>query len=138
MKVKVLDYGLARIKDDPPRDRVQGTLEYMAPETASHKIINERTDIYNFGATMYRLTTFKLPPPVVPDAGGITVERKDGQTGYVPVIDITPSVPKALSDLIGRCLEQSALRRPERMSEVQGLLDRLADEYVEKHGPIED
>ena len=41
---------------------MQGTPEYMAPETVEHKLINERTDIYNFGATMYRLATLQLPP----------------------------------------------------------------------------
>jgi len=35
--------------------------EYIAPETVSHKLINERTDIYNLGATMYRLVTLQLP-----------------------------------------------------------------------------
>ena len=60
-RVKVIDYGLAWIKGEP-KDRVQGTPEYMAPETVEHKLINERTDIYNFGATMYRLVTLQLPP----------------------------------------------------------------------------
>src|SRR5438046_5915290 len=57
-EVKVIDYGLAWIKGEP-KGRVQGTPEYMAPETARHGHVNERTDIYNFGATMYRLTTFR-------------------------------------------------------------------------------
>src|SRR6476646_5943623 len=67
-EVKIIDYGLAWIKGEP-KDRVQGTPEYMAPETAKSKVISERTDIYNFGATMYRLTTMKLPPSVLPSAG---------------------------------------------------------------------
>ena len=59
--VKVIDFGLARIKGEV-RDRVQGTPEYIAPEQAKHRMVNERTDIYNFGATMYRMLTFRLPP----------------------------------------------------------------------------
>src|SRR5207247_2879474 len=66
--VKIIDYGLAWIKNEP-KGRVQGTPEYMAPETAKHLIVDEKTDIYNFGATMYRLTTWRLPPPVVPAPG---------------------------------------------------------------------
>src|SRR5207253_1909576 len=50
--VKVIDYGLARIKGQDT-GRVQGTPEYMAPEQVKHKMINERTDIYNFGGLMY-------------------------------------------------------------------------------------
>ena len=65
-EVKIIDYGLAWIKGEA-KDRVQGTPEYMAPETAKRKLVNERTDIFNFGATMYRLVTFRLPPPTVPE-----------------------------------------------------------------------
>ena len=68
--MKVIDYGLAWIKGEP-KDRVQGTPEYMAPETVEHKLINERTDIYNFGATMYRLVTLQLPPSGVADGRAV-------------------------------------------------------------------
>src|SRR6516225_9596720 len=59
--VKIIDYGLARIKGESS-GRVQGTPEYMAPEQARQGTVNERTDIFNLGATMYRLVTFRLPP----------------------------------------------------------------------------
>ena len=52
-EVKIIDYGLAWVKGEP-KDRVQGTPEYMAPETVKNKVVNERSDIYNLGATMYR------------------------------------------------------------------------------------
>ena len=61
--VKIIDYGLAWIKGEN-KGRVQGTPEYMAPEQAKQGMVNERTDIYNFGATMYRLVTWRLPPSV--------------------------------------------------------------------------
>src|SRR6516225_4033657 len=67
--VKVIDYGLAWIKGQP-KGRVQGTPEYMAPEQASRAIVNESTDIFNFGATMYRLVTWRnLPSLVDPETG---------------------------------------------------------------------
>src|SRR5205823_3763659 len=116
--VKVLDYGLAWIKGEP-KDRVQGTPEYMAPETASNKLINERTDIYNFGATMYRLATFQLPPSTVP-MPGIKLNEKTFKGMLRPVSELSPAAPKELAELIHRCLSYNALKRPERMSEVQG------------------
>src|SRR5947207_515551 len=58
-EVKIIDFGLAWIKGEK-KDRIQGTPEYMAPEQVQQKIANERTDIYNFGATMYRLVTCRL------------------------------------------------------------------------------
>lgn len=136
--VKVLDYGLARVQGDPPKDRVQGTLEYMAPETAEHKLVNERTDIYNFGAAMYRLATFKFPPQVVSAGGGVPLDKKTFKASYVPVAGLNPTAPPELCNLIDRCLNYNALKRPERMSEVQGILDRLADDYAARFGPPED
>ena len=129
LTVKILDFGLARIKTDKPKDRVQGTLEYMAPETGSHKIVNERTDIYNFGVTMYRLATFELPPRAVPDPGGLPLTRKIVEQALKPVGELNPSAPKKLCQLIEDCLQYKAHDRPSRMSEVQSILDRLADKH---------
>lgn len=132
LNVKIIDYGLAWVKGEG-KDRVQGTPEYMAPETASHKIVNERTDIYNFGATMYRLVTFRLPPSAV--AGGIGMTEKMFRGLLKPVEELNPLAPKELCNLIHRCLSYKALKRPERMSQVQGVLDRLADEAAAKDDP---
>ena len=137
LTVKVLDFGLARVKADPPKDRVQGTPEYMAPETATHKLINERTDIYNFGATMYRLATFKLPPAVIGEIGGLPLDAKMYASLFEPVDAINPGCPTELCDLIHRCLSFSARQRPERMSEIQGVLDRMADDRAHELDPVD-
>jgi serine/threonine protein kinase len=133
--VKVIDYGLAWIKGEP-KNRVQGTPEYIAPETVEHKLINERTDIYNFGATMYRLVTLQLPPSHAA-AGGFGLGEKLFHEQLKPVRKINPLVPPALGDLIDQCLMWNANKRPERMSEVQGILDQLADEAEAKCNPAD-
>jgi serine/threonine protein kinase len=135
LTVKIIDYGLAWIKGEP-KDRVQGTPEYMAPETATHKVINERTDIYNFGALMYRLVTFKLPPSAVP-VGGFGLDEKTFRELLTPVGQLNPTAPPELADLIHRCLSFNAHKRPERISEAQGVLDRLADEAAAGLDPAE-
>jgi eukaryotic-like serine/threonine-protein kinase len=132
---KIIDYGLAWIRGEP-KDRVQGTPEYLAPETASHKLVNERTDIYNLGATMYRLATFKLPPSVLPELG-VEVTEKDWKSRFVPVRELNPGCPPGFAALIEQCLSFKATKRPERMSVVQGELDRLADEELAKLDPAE-
>lgn len=133
--VKVIDYGLAWIKGEP-KDRVQGTLEYMAPETGTHKLINERTDMYNFGATMYRLVTLQLPPPAVGPAE-LPMNEKTYRDHFVPVRTRNPLVPEGLATLIEQCLSFQAIKRPERLSQVQGTLDRLADEAAAKCNPAD-
>jgi len=127
MNVKIIDYGLARCKGEVV-DRLQGTPEYIAPETAVHKIINERTDIYNFGATMYRLVTLKLPPMVLASGDGLQISEETFDEQLLPANEINRATPKELTELIHQCLSFNALKRPKRMSEVQGTLDRLADD----------
>jgi hypothetical protein len=94
-------------------------------------MVNERTDVYNFGATMYRLVTWRHPPCTVSqEGGGLPLDAKTWQRLLQPVQEHCPAAPPALCDLIHRCLSFDARHRPERMSEVQGALDHLADELV--------
>ena len=134
--VKVIDYGLAWIKGEP-KDRIQGTLEYMAPETSIHKLVNERTDIYNFGATMYRLTTLQLPPLAATPPDGLAVTAKYFKEQFVPVRQRNPLVPEGLGQIIDQCLSFDANKRPERMSQIQGVLDQLADDAAAKCNPAD-
>lgn len=136
-EVKIIDFGLARIKGVEVT-RVQGTPEYMAPEQITHSLINERTDIYNFGGAMYRLVTWRLPPPVVSEEdGGIPLDAKTWKRLYKPVEELSPKAPPPLCELINRCLSYDAHKRPERMSEVQNLLDRLCDDLVRPDDRLE-
>ena len=128
--VKIIDFGLARIKGEGG-GRIQGTPEYMAPEQVKHSLINERTDIYNFGGTMYRLISWRLPPPVVSEEdGGMPLDAKMWARVYKPIEELQPNTPPPLAELVNRCLFFDALKRPERMSEVQNVLDRLCDDLV--------
>ena len=129
-EVKIIDYGLASIKGEG-KGRVQGTPEYMAPETAKSKLINERTDIYNFGGLMYRLLTWRLAPSVisVEDSKAI-VDANMWERLFKPVQDFAPDAPPPLCELVHRCLAYKAHGRPERASEIQGTLDHLAEQLV--------
>lgn len=130
-EVKVIDFGLAWIKGEN-KGRVQGTPEYMAPEQAKRKMVNERTDIYNFGATMYRLVTWRLPPCVVSqEDGGLPVTADLWQREFKPVQEFVPDAPKKLCDLIQACLAFNAHNRPERASQVQEALAELVEELVQ-------
>ncbi len=128
-EIKIIDYGLARIKGEASA-RIQGTPEYMAPETAKHKMVNERTDIFNFGGMMYRLVTWKLPPSIISEDDQQPISARTWAHVYKPAEEVNPRTPPALAALINQCLAYDANKRPERMGEVQGTLDRLADELV--------
>ncbi|MSR30748.1 MAG: serine/threonine protein kinase [Gemmataceae bacterium] len=126
--VRVVDYGLARLRDEP-KVRLQGTPEYMAPEQAKHYMVNERTDIYSFGAAMYRMITSRLPPASLNEEEK-PVDLKTWLKNFKPVETVIPTAPKALADLVNRCLSFQATSRPESMEEIQTLLEKLANDLI--------
>ncbi len=60
----------------------------------------------------------------------ITIDAKTWERMLKPVQELNQQAPPVLCDLIHRCLSYNAHNRPERMSEVQGTLDRLVDELA--------
>jgi len=128
-EVKIIDYGLAWIKGQA-KDRVQGTPEYMAPEQGRKHIVNERTDIYNFGATMYRLLTWRLPPTTITSTDGMAMDKDTFRNLLKPVQELVPQAPPDLCDLVHKCLEFHPSSRPERASEIQGALDHMVEQLV--------
>lgn len=122
--VKIIDYGLGWVKGED-KGRVQGTLEYMAPEQARRKVVNEQTDVYNFGATMYRMLTGRLPPPV----NGLPLEGKEWDKAIIPVRDCVDAPPE-LATIIHRCLTYHPQERPALTDDVQETLNRLVRTLV--------
>jgi len=121
--VKVIDFGLAWIRGEP-KSRVQGTPEYMAPEQVKEQTANERTDIYNFGATMYRLVTWRLPPSVMQPG----MSSKLFAQLLKPAASFAPTAPDDLCRLIHRCIaykpDQRPLRSAEVLAELQAIVKR--------------
>ena len=67
---KVLDFGIARLRDDAAHDLTQhgqvlGTLPYMSPEQllGDSSRIDVRSDIYSLGVLAYELIAGRLPHP---------------------------------------------------------------------------
>lgn len=124
-KVKVIDFGLARIDGETP-DRLQGTPEYMAPETTSRKIVNELTDIYNFGATMYRLLTGIHPPSSV---GTLPFTERAYRERLRSPCEVDAAIPAAIGELMMGCIGFKPEDRPQSMQEVHDRLTRIVDDF---------
>ena len=62
--VKVMDFGLAKLRDAYLRSRATstvGTLAYMAPEQIQGGDVDARADIFGFGVVLYEMLTQRLP-----------------------------------------------------------------------------
>lgn len=65
--VKIMDFGIAKLPTEISGgktisgDRVVGSYFYISPEQIQHKLIDQRTDIYALGITLYQMATGKVP-----------------------------------------------------------------------------
>jgi tetratricopeptide (TPR) repeat protein len=135
-RVKVLDFGLARAwTSDATTTTLEtaagavthtgqliGTPAYMAPEQLRGLPGGPRADIYSLGVLMFELATGRRPFP-----GHDFMEAAlEKLTRAAPAPrDLNPSVPPALSDLIGRCLSREPEGRPGSAAEVRADLERI-------------
>jgi serine/threonine protein kinase len=131
-EVKLIDLGQA-CEVGTVKKRIQGTPGYMAPEQAHRDAITERTDVYNFGATMYWILTREVIPTAMPPSdertslysGAIDAERLPAPK---PPIERNPRTPEALSDLILACVAPRSADRPQSMAEVLRSLESIRSE----------
>jgi serine/threonine-protein kinase len=118
-QVKLIDFGTAWIRGED-RPRAGGTPQYVAPEQVVNKVVDDRTDIYNFGATMYRMFTGRYANLTIPGKNG-------GASRKLPApIKINPAIPGTLNESIMSCLEWEPERRPAGIFEVHHQLSAVA------------
>ncbi|MDP6060176.1 MAG: serine/threonine-protein kinase [Pirellulaceae bacterium] len=119
-QVKIIDFGQS-CRAGTVKKRIQGTPDYIAPEQVRRKALTPRTDVFNFGATMYWLLTGNHVTTMIPK-GIQGLEPKDSESTPPPK-DLRPEVPAALSALVMNCIEPMLKLRPESMSRVRDRLD---------------
>lgn len=142
--IKVLDFGLAKRLEAPldpvlsnmasadaqcpPADplktaygAVLGTVTYMSPEQARGDSVDERSDIFSFGAILFELISGRKA-----FIGANQHEILTSiQSGRAPNIrDLVGRIPRKLDALISKCMQNEASRRP-RAAEIATALQAL-------------
>ena len=86
-------------------DRLQGTLEYIAPEQTgrTNRAIDIRTDIYSFGAIMYRLLVGN-PPSLSKKPNKIIFSHLAEK--IKPMSNDVLGIPENIDNFIMKCLEK--------------------------------
>jgi formylglycine-generating enzyme required for sulfatase activity/dienelactone hydrolase len=117
-RVKVLDFGLAKLiapgSGDAGATRsaasetgdgaILGTVSYMAPEQAEGKPVDQRADVFSFGAVLYEMVA------------GVQPFRRDSVSGTLAAIlrdDPPPLDPARIPPALRHVIERALQKRPD-------------------------
>ncbi len=149
--IKVLDFGLAKIRAVSAVDRalgagvetalggeqstassprtadgvLMGTLAYMSPEQASARPVDARSDIFAFGVVLYEMLAGVSPFRAASNAELVSAILRDDPP---PIPLAQPGVAQDLEKLARRCLRKDPGRRFQSASDLRGALQDLEEE----------
>ena len=139
-RVKVLDFGLAKLKPiaadnamttTPPiltaDRRLLGTVAYMSPEQAEGREVDHRSDIFSLGVLLCELTTGQQP-----FTGDSTMAVLSAIINETPasLTDGKPQIPRELARIVSRCLSKDPERRHQSAKDVRNSLEDLRQDIT--------
>ncbi len=124
-QVKIMDFGLAKLKGATKLTKTRstlGTLAYMSPEQAQSEEVDQRSDIFSFGVVLYELLTGKLPFSGEHQAAIVySIINEEPQ----PIARYNNQVSVKLEDIVSKAL---AKEKDERYQHIDDLLADLRRE----------
>jgi len=122
---RIMDFGIARSvkgKGITAAGVMIGTPEYMSPEQAEIKEVDQRSDIYSLGVILYEMVTGRVPfegeTPL-----GIAMKHKSEMPPDPR--EINAQIPEDLSSVILRCMEKDREKRYQSAGEVRSELSSI-------------
>ena len=137
---KLLDFGLAKLRApngpismsgmarlettlETVQGTILGTVQYMAPEQVEGKDADPRSDIWALGAVIYEMTTGTRPFAGDTPASVIGAILKDTPAS---ISTRQPLAPRALNDVVERCLAKDPDERWQSIADVGRILQDIA------------
>lgn len=124
-QVKVMDFGLAKLKGSLKLTRTSstvGTLAYMAPEQMQGGEVDPRSDIFAFGVLFFEMLSGRLPFRGEHEAAMMySIINEDPEN----IQKFVPDAPAELSFLLKTALEKNPEDRFQHMSDIIRDLRRL-------------
>lgn len=134
---KLIDFALASRYDMLSkvfvRRLVQGTRSYMAPEQIRGRSVDNRADIYSYGATVFEMVAGH--PPFT-GASEAEILRRHLREPVRPIKQFKMNVTTSFNALVSRMLAKQPAERPSDMSEVIEVLENNALFFDEPDGGI--
>jgi len=123
-KVSVMDFGIARGMEAgggmTQTGALVGTPEYMSPEQAKGQHLDARSDLFSLGIIFYELLTGSSPFKA--DTAMATLWKRTHEPAR-PLVELEPGIPRAVSEMVVKCLEIDRERRYQSVAEFTKDLD---------------
>ncbi len=122
-RILVMDFGMARTLEGDGMTQtgaLVGTMEYMSPEQALAKDLDQRSDLFAVGLIFYELLSGKMPYKAESALASLI---KRNQERAIPVSDHDQTIPGPLSNIVSKCLERDPALRYQTASELLQDLD---------------
>ena len=105
-KVKVTDFGIARATTATQTisTSVMGSVHYTSPEQARGGVVDQKSDIYSIGITMYEMITGNVP---FDGDSTVSVALKHLQEEIVSPAEEVPDIPYSLECIIMKCTQKN-------------------------------
>jgi serine/threonine-protein kinase len=123
--VKVMDFGLAKLKGSMKLTRdssTLGTLAYMAPEQLRAEEVDARSDIFSYGVLLFEMLTGRMPFRGEHEAAMMYTIMNEAPE---PVSKYSPDVSPDVERIIERALEKDPADRYQHIDDLVSELRRL-------------
>lgn len=118
-RAKVTDFGIAYVSSAQTKltreGSIIGTPEYLSPEQCEGKTVDQRSDIYSLGVTLYELLTGKTPYEADTP---VSMLMKIVKGDFPPIQEIKPDIPNQLRDIVEKMMETDPDKRYATMDAV--------------------